>query len=92
MMHQSGCHLSTLQRHPQGFQGEVRFQIGRYRPADAAPRVGIEDDRQVDELPQQPDVGDVDGMVANDKFCMTRTAQLKLRKLCSSVLRPFYQD
>ena len=44
---------------PERAQRDLGVQAGAERPADNPARVGVQDDGQIDELPAQPDVGEV---------------------------------
>lgn len=64
----------TLQRDKYEFVTERACEM----PATYAAREDVHDDCQVDEASTKADVGDVNGMIANDKFCFVRTARLQL--------------
>jgi hypothetical protein len=51
-----------------------------HRPAYHHPRVEIFDRGQVQPALTGRDVGDVDGLIANDKFCLIVTARLPPRR------------
>jgi hypothetical protein len=62
-------------------------------PASNSTGEHIHQDRQIDETVLQMNVGDVNGLITNDKFCMIRHAKLKLRTQPSYPLcyHPAYQ-
>ena len=53
----------------------------------------IHQHRQIDELRFQTDIGDINGLITNDKFCMIRRTKLQLRAKPSYPLcyHPVYQ-
>ena len=65
---------------------EVDLEGLAERPAQDIARIPVQHSSQVEPAVCQPDVGDVNGMIANDKFCMIRAARLKLRQSPSSPL------
>jgi hypothetical protein len=48
-------------------------------PAEHIPGIPIQDRHQVEPARLEPDIRNVNGMIANDKFCMIRTGRLHLR-------------
>jgi hypothetical protein len=65
----------------QSLQRQLNAQAGANRPASDDPGEDIHQDRQVNERPvAEADVGDVNGLLTNDKFCLIRTEKLQLRK------------
>jgi hypothetical protein len=71
--------LGTPQGHAQSAQRQLLVEAAGQVPAADRSRKDIHNNCKVDEAMPQADVGDVDGLIANDKFCLTRTARL-LRK------------
>src|ERR1035437_5346386 len=59
MMHQSGRGTTPRECHLQRRHGQPGFQRGIQRPANRPPRKRVQHHRQVHELFQQPDVGDI---------------------------------
>jgi hypothetical protein len=65
----------------QSLQRQLNAQAGAERPTADDPGENIHQDRQVNERPvAKADVGDVNGLLTNDKFCLIRTEKLQLRK------------
>src|SRR5262245_9893690 len=65
----------------QSLQRQLHAQAGAERPAADDPGENLQQDRQVNERPvAEADVGDVNGLLTNDKFCLIRTEKLQLRK------------
>jgi len=65
----------------QSLQRQLNAQAGADRPTADDPGEDIHQDRQVNEPPvAEADVGDVNGLLTNDKFCLIRTEKLQLRK------------
>ena len=58
-MHQTRGGLPSLQGHAQRLERQLVFQRAVQRPADHPPGEGIQNHREIDELPQQPDVGNI---------------------------------
>jgi len=56
MMDQSGWRGARFQGHAQGLEGQLRIDVARERPTDAAPTVSIKNHGEIDELAPQPDV------------------------------------
>jgi hypothetical protein len=65
-------------RHLQCPHDELCSQMLRHRPADHPATKGIEDHRQGQEILGGRDRGDVNGLLTNDKFCLTRPGRLHL--------------
>lgn len=66
------------QRLVHGAQDEGQSQTVIQLPANDITRVPIHDGYQVEPATGQTNVGDVNGMIINDKFCLSRSAQLQL--------------
>jgi hypothetical protein len=71
--------MTLLNSHVQGLQDQLGAQVGRHGPTDYPPAPGIDYDGQVQEPGPRADVGNINGLITNDKFCMIRHAKLKLR-------------
>jgi hypothetical protein len=72
---------ALCQRTMQSLQPQFNAQAGADCPAADDPGEDIHQDRQVNERPvAEADVGDVNGLLTNDKFCLIRTEKLQLRK------------
>ena len=80
-MGQQPCVGQTpLHRHVQRVHDQTTLHVLGHRPAHDTPRVQILDSSQVQPALPSRDVGDVDGLIANDKFCLMATAQLPSRR------------
>ena len=58
-MDQAGGKATTFEGHAQSPQSQFGAQRIAQLPTDHAPRIGVEDHRQINELRLQPDVGDI---------------------------------
>jgi hypothetical protein len=86
VMQETGCWLTSAQGHLESVFHQHRFHVVCHRPADHPAGIQIQDHCQVQPTFRGVDVGEINGMIANDKFCMIHTAQLKLRRQPSSPL------
>jgi len=58
---------------------KIHLQSLAERPADDIPGIPVQHGGQVQPAMCQADVGNVNGLITNDKFCMIRWAKLRLR-------------
>ena len=66
----------------QSLQRQFDAQAGADRPTANDPGEDIHQDCQVNKRPiAESDVGDVNGLLTNDKFCLIRTEMLQLRRV-----------
>jgi hypothetical protein len=73
--------LASTQGAMERRQRKFHAQAARERPAADDPCKDVHQNRQVNERPvSEANVGDVNGLLTNDKFCLIRTEKLQLRK------------
>jgi hypothetical protein len=71
---------AMCQGHAEGSARELGSQVIRRGPTDDATRASIKNHRQVQPAFNGRDIRDVDGLIANDKFCLTAAAHLPPRR------------
>lgn len=70
--------LTPPQRFLQAVEAKPSLQRVGDPPRQHLAAIPVQDRRQVPEPSEQPNVGDVNGLIANDKFCVSRVARLQL--------------
>lgn len=70
--------LAGLKGHVQGCQHQFRTHVFADRPAHHAATPDIDDHGQVDEPGPGRHIGDINGLIANDKFCISQHVRLTL--------------
>jgi hypothetical protein len=77
MVHEAFARSPLPDRHLQRADHEFGPQVRGHRPPDHATTEHIQDDRQIEKaLPARGHVGNVNGLLTNDKFCLTRSGRL----------------
>ena len=70
--------LAGLQRLLQGIEHKVRAHRTADPPAHDTPGEDISDESDIDEALRRRHVGKINGLITNDKFCVSRVARLQL--------------
>jgi len=63
----------------QSLQDQLGAQVSGHGPADDPAAPGVEHDGQIEKPSPGWDIGNINGLITNDKFCTIRHAKLKLR-------------
>lgn len=70
--------LALSQGYRQGSHHQCAIDALRHRPADNPPGEEIKHSRQIQPALASGDIGDIDGMITNDKLCLSRMSKLTL--------------
>jgi len=78
VINQTGRHVTLRCGYLQRGQHQFLGHVLSHRPTDHPAGVQVKHRRQVQPALIRGDVGNVNGMITNDKFCLSRSAQLSL--------------